>query len=188
MMRTILKSSDKKQLEEVVLQEKAKMDEEERVNKLKEAKMSKEEKVTAKMVEDFTQNKKVSVKDAMSAGKFNTETLSKPNSLLPVHFNELGFIETLDDRKNFAITCMTDGKLRAAKPGELAKVIDILNKNHMLLTNRDTERRGVSVNVAIFGEDDLLARALKHQNMIDAQNADYNKPVEPVEIEGEINN
>lgn len=117
--------------------------------------LSKEEAVTAAILEGKPMH------EALTSAGFSLDLSAPAKKIIPIAPGEAGFVQSLDERKRFALACLSDGKLRSSKPGELAKVIDILNKNHLLLTNRDTERRGVTVNVRTFGIDDPLLAALQ---------------------------
>jgi hypothetical protein len=53
------------------------------------------------------------------------------------------FINSLDDKRKMAITHITESKLEKAPAREVAYTIDILTKNHQLLTGGKTENTGI---------------------------------------------
>jgi len=56
-----------------------------------------------------------------------------------------------------------DSKLRQAKPSELAMITKTLSEHFQLLTGKETERKGVTVNVRTFGDNDPLLAALQEE-------------------------
>jgi len=67
------------------------------------------------------------------------------------------FIKDLDDKRKQAITHITDNKLEQAPARELAYVIDILTKNHQLLTGGATDR-GETIEINEDKYEDILER------------------------------
>lgn len=50
------------------------------------------------------------------------------------------FVNQLDDKRKRAITHITESKLEKSTAKDLASIVDILTKDHQLLTGGDTER------------------------------------------------
>lgn len=72
-------------------------------------------------------------------------------------------IGLISDRRRMALDAMTDDKMRDANIQQLANVVDILTKNHQLLTGKETEKRGLTIEVKTFGPDDPLLAALQDE-------------------------
>jgi hypothetical protein len=80
-----------------------------------------------------------------------SEAQSKnPNHILDSETIQEGisdFIRSLDDKRKQALTHLTEDKLEKAPAREIAYVMDILNKNHLLLSGGDTERTKITISV-----------------------------------------
>jgi len=53
------------------------------------------------------------------------------------------FVKQLDDKRRMAITYLTEAKLGKSKARDIAQIVDILTKNHQLLSGGDTEKVSV---------------------------------------------
>lgn len=60
------------------------------------------------------------------------------------------FIKQLEDKREMAISHLTKTKLERANARDTAYTVDILTKNHQLLTGGDTERGGVNINLVKY--------------------------------------
>lgn len=53
------------------------------------------------------------------------------------------FVSMLDDKRRMAIVKLTDDKLEKSSAKDLASIVDVLTKNHQLLTGGETDNLGV---------------------------------------------
>lgn len=55
------------------------------------------------------------------------------------------FIDNLDDRRKAALRALTDKKLEVANPASLVYVLDVLTKNHQLLSGGKTGNEAIEI-------------------------------------------
>lgn len=86
----------------------------------------------------------------LEAGYSDKQSLN-PNHIMDSETIKEGvsdFIRSLDDKRKQAITHLTEAKLEKAPAREIAYVVDILNKNHALLSGGATENQVINIQVS----------------------------------------
>jgi hypothetical protein len=129
-------------------------------------KKKKKKPVEKKAVEELiAQTKEKSLAAALKSSGYPCpiDNISKPAPIVDYQESEKEFVALLDDRKRLALELLNDGVMRAASARDLAYIADITNKNHLLMTNRETERKGHVVKVRTFGDNDPLLKALQDE-------------------------
>ena len=97
----------------------------------------------------------------------------KKESLLPDTIKHLSGIDMIvslmeDTREKAMILANTDDKLREMTALQLITIADVLTKNSLLLTGKETEKKGITVNVTTYGESDPLLAAI-NKNIIEGE-------------------
>lgn len=91
------------------------------------------------------------MKEMIREAGYKESMASNPQQVLQSEFLRTkvdSFVKQLDDKRRMAITYLTEKKLDESKGRDVAQIIDILTKNHQLLSGGATER----VNLYNWGE------------------------------------